>query len=97
MSFLCRGFLDVWQKRFWVRNFGGISQFLRCKARFSDAELFNGLFELTNNVKGRTTYLHLRIVQFETQYVKCLTTCASRMRMQFRQAYRFVPEASLSV
>jgi len=55
-------------QKFWVRNFGGISQFLRCNARFSDAELFNGLFELTNNVNGRTTYLHLRMVQFKTQY-----------------------------
>ena len=122
MSFLCRGFLDVWQKRFWVRNFGGISQFLRCKALNVNARVclknslirnfgrrcaisassildlallslrisslnwrkihlnlrivplethskpFDGLFELTNNVNGRTTYLHLRMVQFKTQY-----------------------------
>jgi len=68
MSFLCRGFLDVWQKRFWVRNFGGALQFLRCKALTINAKPFDGLFELTNNVNGRTTYLHLRMVQFKTQY-----------------------------
>ena len=72
------------------------AQFLRCKARTVNAKPFDGLFELTDNVNGRTNYLHLRIVQFETQYVKCITTCASRVRMQFRQAYCFMPEASIS-
>ena len=82
MSFLCRGFLECVSKIPEYAISGVAAPFLRHKARLSAAkpsdlflELtethskpFDGLFELTNNVNGRTTYLHLRMVQFKTQY-----------------------------